>query len=150
MNFGAHEALSDNVAFKKENLQMKKAGVYFFQTGGSQLVVAKRPTWHDSQENVINNRPKPGWKHTHVAKPISNGTWNKPDCRIRQHRKKLFESEKNFRLSERRKRRWSCRTIFTLTYIIGDDGTENLSGLYQTGFRHKFDWFLWGEDFGIW
>ena len=78
---------------------MKEAEVFNFQARGSQLVVAKILTWNDSHENVINSRPKPSWKQTHVAKPMLNGTWNKPSYLIGQHREKLFETLKNFRLS---------------------------------------------------
>ena len=50
------------------------------------LNLQKKPTWQDSRQiNAIHRSPKPAWKHTNIAKPISNGIWNKPHCLNGQH-----------------------------------------------------------------
>ena len=46
----------------------------------------KKPTWQDSrQRNATQRSLKPAWKHTNIAKPISNGIWSKPHCLNGQH-----------------------------------------------------------------
>ena len=48
--------------------------------------------------------------------------------------KKLIESKKTNLVVKMKKRRWGCRSILTPTNTFGDDGTESLFGLHQTGF----------------